>query len=213
MKRLVWSGLGAVLAIVVGSGAWALIRGAYAPPRAGAAYLETPRDYGTLPDFELAERSGRTIRREDLEGRFWVADFIFTRCTGVCPILSARMASLSRSLPGKVGLVSFSVDPTYDTPRVLTHYAKGYDAPPDRWLFLTGAREELYRLIGEGFLLSVAERPAEAAGDGELITHSDRFVILDPQARIRGYYHGTEEDSVRRLAADLERMLRDEPVH
>jgi cytochrome oxidase Cu insertion factor (SCO1/SenC/PrrC family) len=205
VPAIVWGGLLAVLALAVGAGALSLTR-----HQSAATVLETPGDYGTVPDFALTERSGRTLTRADLEGSYWVADFIFTRCRGICPLLTARMAGLAKRLPDDVRLVSFSVDPAHDTPEVLRHYADGVSArgaDPDRWLFVTGERDALHDLISDGFRLNVAERPeGDAAADGELITHSDRFVLVGPRGRIRGYYHGTEEESAARLARDIARL-------
>ena len=112
--------------------------------------------YGELPAFSLVNRDGRTIRLEDLEGRPWVADFIFTRCPASCPMMSARMARLERSLPEDLDalLVSISVDPEHDTPEVLERYAEKHQAP-ERWLFLTGEREDVRKLSVEGFKLGI----------------------------------------------------------
>jgi protein SCO1 len=213
----VWGGLAAVLLVVVAAGAWRLMRdvGAAGTARTGpqAGYLEGTGDLGAVPDFKLTERSGRTVTREDLAGHFWIADFIFTRCTGVCPVLGARMASLAKSLRSvpqaeELRFVSFSVDPEWDTPEVLSRYATGLGNVDSRWLFLTGPHDELYRLIGEGFHLSVAQAPPDAAA-GELITHSNRFVLVDPAGRIRAYYHGDDEESMTRLVRDLEKLRRE----
>ena len=176
-------------------GLWLLQRAPAPPPVLGA-----------VPDFSLTERSGRTVRRADLDGQPWVADFIFTRCTGMCPALSTQMREVRRRA-GEAGLaarfVSFSVDPTHDTPAVLAEYAPRFGAGDD-WLFLTGSRDALYDLIGAGFKLSVAERSAEAvAQGGELIAHSDRFVLVDGEGRIRGYYHGTDAAMPDQLLRDL----------
>jgi len=214
--RLAWGGLCAVLAIAVATGAWSLLRGS-AEAEAPAS-LETLGEYGSVPDFSLTERSGRPVSKSDLAGGFWVADFIFTRCNGICPVLTSRMSSLASaisSIPGgdQVRFVSFSVDPAWDTPEVLSAYAEtagGNVAAEGRWLFLTGSRDVLYRLIGEGFHLSVADRSADPQAQGELVTHSDRFVLVDPRGQIRAYYHGTDEDSVARLKRDLERLIRQE---
>jgi protein SCO1/2 len=106
-------------------------------------------------------------------------------------------------------LVSITVDPARDSAEALRAYAERYGADPDVWWFLTGERDALYELIGKGFLLSVAERSPEDAptGDGhDLITHSDRFVLVDREGRIRGYYHGTERESVDALIDDLETL-------
>jgi protein SCO1/2 len=173
---------------------------------AAVARAAPPPVLGAVPDFSLTERSGRTVRRADLAGQPWVADFIFTRCTGMCPALSTQMREVRRRA-GEAGLaarfVSLSVDPTHDTPAVLAEYARRFGAGDD-WLFLTGPRDALYALIGAGFKLRVAERSAEAvAQGGELIAHSDRFVLVDGEGRIRGYYHGTDATMPDLLLRDL----------
>lgn len=218
LRGLIWGGLGLVLAFVVAAGTWNLLQGTTARQaadgRPGAGVLEGPDDFGAVDPFTLTERSGRTVTLEDLSGSWWIADFIFTRCTGICPILTTRMASLGRRLPElpageNVRFVSFTVDPDWDTPEVLDAYARqaaAGGADLGRWLFLTGPRDVMYRLIGESFRLNVAERGDEPAAEGELITHSDRFVLVDPEGRIRGYYHGTDEESVARLVQDLESL-------
>jgi protein SCO1/2 len=203
-ERVVWVGLGLVLVAVIGAGVWSLWRGA---PGTGEGSLPV---LGVVPDFTLTERSGRSVSRADLDGSPWVANFVFTSCAGVCPLLSMRMAEIRRTLDAeqvRARSVSFSVDPSRDSVAVLRDYAARYDADPATWLFVTGGREPLYRLITEGFKLSVAERspPPTGAAD-ELITHSDRFVLVDAAGRIRGYYRGTDEDLVPRLVADLRRL-------
>jgi protein SCO1/2 len=202
VERAVWLGLGAIIAVVMLSGLWWML--ARSPDGAG------PPVISALPPFALTERSGRPISRDDLAGQPWVADFIFTRCSGMCPALSARMAELRRQLRERrlnARLVSFSVDPTHDTPEVLRTYASRFGADDDGWLFVTGRRDALYDLIGQGFRLSVAERSADAADDGgELITHSDRFVLVDAEGRIRGYYHGMDADAVPALLRDLAKL-------
>lgn len=167
-----------------------------------------PPELGAVPEFTLTEQSGREIRRADLDGTPWVADFIFTRCTGMCPALTSRMVDV-RSRIADAGLraraVSFSVDPTHDTPAVLRAYARRHGADDDDWLFVTGPRDALYALIGDGFRLSVSERgpDAVAAQGGELIAHSDRFVLVDGRGRIRGYYHGLDAGMPEALLRDL----------
>lgn len=155
---------------------------------------------GTLPPFSLTERAGRSVSAADLAGQVWIADFIFTRCPDICPALTAQMARLQTTLPpasDPVRLVSFSVDPAHDTPAVLRDYATRSGAR-DGWLFLTGSRDQLALLLREGFRLAFADDgPASAP-----ITHSDRFVLVDRELRIRGYYHGTEPGALGRLARD-----------
>jgi len=100
--------------------------------------------------------------------------------------------------------VTFTVDPTRDDPQTLQRYADGFAADPTRWLFVTGDRDEVERLVRDGFRLSIAELPpGERERSPEPITHSDRFALVDAQLRIRGYYHGTDPDDVARLERDL----------
>src|SRR5713101_367446 len=100
-------------------------------------------DLGPVGDFSLTERSGQTVSRADLRGKVWVASFLFTRCCTGCPQITATLAQLQKELQGQpdVILVSFSVDPEHDTPKVLKDYAKEWGADPKRWLFLTGKQE------------------------------------------------------------------------
>ncbi len=167
--------------------------------------------YGTVPPFSLTERSGRTVTQADLAGRIWVADFIFTRCGTICPALSGTMARLQSRLRGQGGqrprLVSFSVDPAADTPAVLRDYAHRFGADAEQWLFLTGKREELYDLIDKGFHLGVAQRDEKGVTDpNQLITHTDRFVLVDRKLRIRGYYRGLEAAAVDDILRDVARL-------
>jgi protein SCO1/2 len=204
-RRLVWAGLIGVLGVVAAMGVLSLLERA---PRGGTRALQ---DLGEVPPFRLVERSGRTVSRDELLGSPWIADFVFTRCAGVCPVLSARMARLQEKLqvggaPSSLRLVSFSVDPAHDTPDVLRAYAERYGASERGWLFLTGEREALHALIKDGFRLSVAERDDPGGDPNEMITHSDRFVLVDRGGHIRGYYHGTDEESVARLVDDVTRL-------
>ncbi len=162
---------------------------------------------GDLPHFSLIERSGELVDSEQLRGKVWIADFIFTHCPDFCPALTARMAQLQKRLPvdaDPVRLVSFSVDPVRDSPAVLTAYAQRAGAQP-HWLFLTGPRDTLAGLLRDGFRVAYADDgPASAP-----ITHSDRFVLVDRGLRLRGYYHGNEPQDVERLAVDAEALRRE----
>jgi protein SCO1/2 len=164
---------------------------------------------GTVPPFTLTERSERPVSATDLLGSVWVADFVFTRCPDVCPLLSTRMASLQEPLAtgdDPVRLVSVSVDPAHDTPPVLAAYAERYRAGPD-WLFLTGPRDAVAGLLRDGFRVAFADDGPPTAP----ITHSDRFVLVDRQLRIRGYYHGNDRADVDRLIADARAVRAERP--
>ena len=165
-------------------------------------------DLGTAPDFQLTERSGNSFSRADLAGSVWIADFIFTRCPGLCPLLSTRMATLQQQIQNTtdrpVRLVSFSVDPDWDTPERLREYANRYQAHPDLWVFLTGPAQTMLQIITKGFHLGVMAAPA---GSPEPIIHSDRLVLVDSSFRIRGYYHGSAQEDFNRLQHDIGVLL------
>jgi protein SCO1/2 len=166
--------------------------------------------YGTVPDFSLTAEDGRNVSLNDLSGKFFVVDFIFTRCAGTCPIMSRQMQVLQGefvNLPD-IRLVSITVDPDYDTQEVLQRYAKQYGSTPHKWTFLTGEKSSIHQLAQKGFRLGISEEDGTAA---EPIIHSTKFVLVDQQRRIRGYYDGTEEESVQQLIVDIKRLVKESP--
>jgi protein SCO1/2 len=199
--------LAAALMLFAAAALWAIgsglaRRGAAASPLRGAGG-DLPV-LGQVPDFTLVASDGRPFGRSDLDGKPWVVDFIFTTCAGVCPRLSARMASLQDEIPPGARLVSITVDPATDTPEVLRAYAGRYGARPDRWVFLTGDAGAIYRLSADGFRLAAGESPAwdPAVDDGPFF-HSSRIVLVDAAGRIRGYYDGDDPGEMRRLQESL----------
>jgi protein SCO1/2 len=162
---------------------------------------------GTIPAFSLLDQHGQSFDATRLAERIWVADFIFTRCAGQCLAMAAQMEMLQQRLGGAedVVLVSFSVDPEYDAPEVLSRYAAERHAQADRWIFLTGDRAVIFRLSRDGFRLGVAETGGTEA---EPILHSTRLVLVDGAGRIRGYYDGTDPSSVEQVLASIERLRR-----
>ncbi|HYG63264.1 MAG TPA: SCO family protein [Thermoanaerobaculia bacterium] len=194
LRWLLWSLLVVALVAVAAAAAVQWLRNPDAPPV-----------MGQVPDFSLTNRDGSTVRLADLAGAPWIADFVFTRCNGSCPLMSLRMQRLNRELPPDLGvrLVSITVDPDYDTPQILQAYAESFSAP-GRWLFLTGAKEEVYGLIRQGFKLALDPSPPPGAATAEEpIIHSTRFVLVDGRGQIRGYYGAFDEEAMARLAEDL----------
>jgi protein SCO1/2 len=162
---------------------------------------EKPRElpiYGQVPDFELTTQAGTRFSARELSGKIWVADFIYTTCTGPCPLMSARMRRVQTAIP-EILLLSFSVDPEHDTPEALTAYARRYQAGHN-WYFLTGAKETLQMLSRDTFKLSDLG-----------LTHSTRFVLVDQKGRIRGYYGTTDDSTIRTLLSDV-RQLQKHPL-
>jgi len=165
--------------------------------------------YGAVPDFSLTERSGEKVSLAELRGKIWIADFIYTSCTDTCPLQTAMMAKLQVEYSSKPNfqLVSVTVDPERDTPQTLSRYAARHNADAKRWFFLTGQRDRIIRLIQDGFHLSVAAPPSGAESTGT-IPHSPRFVLIDKDARIRGYYDSRELEAFVRLKNDVETLLK-----
>ena len=186
-------------ALVAGSAALvAVLRLASAPPLPVL---------GSVPAFSLTTHEGRPLSRSSLVGRAWVAAFVFTRCGGICPAMTSRMARLQKEVPAGTRLVSFTVDPRNDTPETLARYAKEFRAGPD-WLFVTGTQEALLALAVAGFKLAAFEVPPEerrAGGDGPFL-HSSKLVLVDAAGQARGYYDSADEGAVRRLLDDLGRL-------
>lgn len=168
--------------------------------------LEGLGAFGMVPDFSLTERSGKPFGLVDLRDKVWIANFIYTHCEDTCPLQSAEMARLQDDLADKanVKLVSISVDPERDTPRALSRYAERFKADPDRWLFLTGKKKEIYHLAQEGFHLSAAPAP-DVGQESDEILHSSRFVLVDGQ-QIRGYYESNDAEALGRLRRDLKKL-------
>lgn len=168
----------------------------------------TMANYGTVPQFEFTNQNGQPFGSAQLQGKIWIADFIFTSCPGPCPMISSRMSELQRPLEkSDVHLVSFTVDPETDTPEVLRGYAERLHAREGRWDFLTGPEAPLYGLIKSGFKLGVSDG-AEELG---VPVHSTRAALVDRTGTIRGYYDMTAPDAVTKLLADTSHLLREQP--
>jgi cytochrome oxidase Cu insertion factor (SCO1/SenC/PrrC family) len=155
VKRPWWLWGVCVLVTLVGVGLYLRVSLESVSRRAGH---DLPRLW-EVPDFALIERSGQPVTRADLLGKVWIASFIFTRCVEECPLVSNHMARLQDVFAAEpdVRLVSITVDPAYDTPEVLTRYAQSFAAQPQRWLFLTGDKATIYRLVREGFRLGLMD--------------------------------------------------------
>ncbi len=203
LRFALWSGLAIVLAGIVGAAAWSWSGGA--DDGEGPPLPIGP----TIPAFSLIGADGRTITNADLSGSVWLADFVFTRCSGPCPTLSARMQSLQLALADRpeVKLVTFTLDPKNDTPSVLADYARRFHADPDRWWFLTGSDEAaMHDLIENGLKQTVI--PAQ--GDQQII-HSEYIIVIDRAGRIRSAHGGLDPDSKRLLLRDVKTLLAEPP--
>ncbi len=171
---------------------------------------ETPLpDLGAIHRFELTDQLGRDFSADELRGRAWLANFIFTRCLTICPALTGQMREIqeeTRELGDRFQLVSFSVDPDFDTPEILKEYARQHRADEENWSFLTGPLEELRLTIVEGFKIVMAR----VGDDYRNSFHGSHFVLVDGAGRIRAYYDPKDEDFVERVGRGVRSLLAEE---
>ncbi len=193
-----------VLAAWAGFFLWSALFGGPQVPEPGKEPL---RVYGPIDAFDLLDQDGNPFRREDLLGKVWVVDFFFTRCHTLCPQLTLKMDHLARGWhrENRLHFLSISVDPEFDRPEILKSYAHEHDIPLSRWTLATGDKTAIRDLSQKTFKLGMGIK-MDAGGD---ITHSSRFVLVDADGRIRGYYNALDDDDLRGLDRDLNALFRE----
>lgn len=169
---------------------------------------ETMQDtvYHTIADFSFINQNGKTIANEYVDGKVYVADFFFTTCPTICPIMKKEMLRVFEKYKDNPDfkILSHSIDPTYDTQEVLGDYAKKLGIEDDNtWNFLTGEPEKIYEIGQTSYLTTAMEDQAEPGG----FLHSGAFVLVDKQGHIRAVYDGTKSDQVDRLIKDIPGLL------
>lgn len=206
-----WGALLALLAssVFLGGGAFALpcargSQGAASP----AAYSD--QRFTAVPPFTFVERSGKSVSLDDLLGSPWIAVPFYARCMGPCPSMTGDLrAQVYPQLAGTdVRMVSFSVDPAFDTPEVLEEWAARFSVPDDRWLFLTGAPAEMEAFVREGLKVALARSDDPTVEIGLAITHATRLPVIDIEGRIAGWYTCAGDDLTREeLQANMSLMV------
>jgi protein SCO1/2 len=167
-----------------------------ADPNAGAAL----KALYPAPHFTLTDQDGRHFSDQQLLGHPWVADFVFTTCSSLCPMMSAQMSALQAKLPKDVKLVSFSVDPAHDTPAVLKEYGTKLHAEAGRWTFLTGDEKTLERVVG-----AMKLHFAPAQGNTPL-QHDEHFVLIDAAGNIHDFYDSFVPQDMDALVHDADSL-------
>ena len=158
-------------------------------------------EIGNIPQFEFTNSDGNTVTLDNLKGKVWVADFIFTTCTMACPMMTGNMNIVHKKFKknDNVRLVSISVYPEFDTPEVLKNYASQYDADTEKWLFLTGKEDAVKDIIRDGFKIGDYE---------DIIFHSEKFALVDKKGIIRAYYNGMKSEDMKQLKKDIDVLLK-----
>ena len=183
-------------------------------PVSGADYVEESSESNLIPpdhprqliDFQLTDRTERTVTRSDLNGKILVVDFLFTSCSLTCPAVNhqmARIQQLTTNLPD-VKLVSLTVDPRDDTPAALEKYGERFGADTNRWLFLTGDKAQLYDLIGTSFL-SLDTNDAFGYMPGSF-AHTERIAVVDANGRLRGYFDGLNQNTAAAVVNEITKL-------
>lgn len=159
---------------------------------------------GPLPEFSLIDQDAEAFTLDSMKGDLWVSAFVFTHCRSTCPRLTAHMRGLQARLADvpAASFVSVSVDPRNDTPDVLKAYMSENELDERNWRFITGDEQAIRDLVVDGFKVGLGDDESRAAGADDIM-HSNSFVLVDADARVRGYYRANNDG-----IADLERDLR-----
>lgn len=162
--------------------------------------------YQTIPDFKTVNQYGDSITSKNLDGKIYVADFFFTTCPSICPIMHRNMLNVYGAYKNDkdIRIISYTIDPKHDSVNVLKSYADKLGIAGNSWWLLQGKKEEIYKL-SESYLVRKPEEDAK-----QLFIHDGYFILVDKQKRIRGTYDGTVPDQVNRLIADI-KTLKAEP--
>ena len=209
-RKLFRSGLVLVL-LFVGYGLFLINRsgsgGSGAPSTAPLPVLRT------ISSMDLVDQEGEPVNLQTFRGQPWFANIIFTRCPGPCARMTQKMRQLQEALPAEaseVQLVSLTTDPDFDTPEVLSQYARKFQADTQSWKFLTGTKEEIVRVSTQEWLLVMLEKgEAERESPNDIFLHSTLTVLMDGLGRIRGTYEILEEGQLEEALADLQRLLQE----
>ncbi|HZO86097.1 MAG TPA: SCO family protein [Verrucomicrobiae bacterium] len=164
------------------------IAGAFIYKRLQTAPVSLPI-IGPVGEFALTNQHGKTVSAADLRGKVWIANIVFTRCAGPCPLMTKAMKEIQDSTDPRVRLVTLTTDPDNDTPEVLKRYGEKFGADFNRWSFLTGSKDQIARLAVNGLKLVAQEKPAaERESPADLFIHSTLFVIVDQAGNLRAAY-------------------------
>ncbi|REG84464.1 SCO family protein [Algoriphagus antarcticus] len=162
--------------------------------------------YHKIADFSFTNQEGKTISNADVNGKVYVADFFFTTCPTICPIMKKEMLRVFDKFGDNPNfkILSHTIDPNHDTQEVLKDYAQKLGVEDDNtWNFLTGDSEKIYE-IGQTSYITTAQADQNEPGG---FLHSGAFLLIDQKGHIRGVYDGTKADQVDKLIADIPKLL------
>ncbi|WP_242203492.1 SCO family protein [Aestuariivivens insulae] len=169
--------------------------------------MQYQKKYHKIADFSLTNQNGKTISQNDYEGKIYVADFFFTTCQTICPIMTDHMVDIQNKIinDDEVMLLSHSVTPEIDTVAQLKRYAKKKGVIDSKWNLVTGDKKQIYDLARKSYL-AVKDNPY--AGDYDMI-HTENFMLIDKKRQIRGFYDGTNPEDIDRLLEDIKHLKKE----
>jgi protein SCO1 len=167
-------------------------------------------DEGTVAPFNLIDERGQPFGDEAMRGKISIVSFIFTRCDTICPVLAMKLERIQEKTFDRgreIKLVSFSVDPKHDTPEKLAAFAKQYRADPERWRFVTGDHDAVYKLVEGSFMISMMRLPDKPSGVPD-ISHQGLFLLVDKALHIRGIYDANDIQRLDEMMSDARYLAR-----
>jgi len=213
-KNTAYIGISAVILIF---GIWAVPKIVATFSKPDMAYiLNQEKEPTKVPAFSFTDQNGKTITNKDYEGKVYVAEFFFTTCPSICPIMNRNMVKVQNEFYGNpdLGIASFTINPELDTPEVLKEYADKYKVTNPNWHMLTGDKAAIYKLANEGFHIYAGE----SLDSDEVFEHSGLFALIDQEGNIRSrydengnaliYYDGLETEGIQMLIEDINILLK-----
>lgn len=183
----------------------------YAPARVSAelvdSTLQYKKKYHTIADFSLTNQNGKTITQTDYKNKIYVADFFFTTCQTICPIMTNNMVEIQKEIlnDDDIMLLSHSVTPEIDTVAQLKRYALKKGVNDKKWNLVTGDKKQIYELARKSYL-AVKDNPY--AGPYDMV-HTENFMLIDKKRQIRGFYDGTNTEDINRLLNDIKHLKKE----
>ncbi|MCF2443353.1 SCO family protein [Dyadobacter sp. CY345] len=162
-------------------------------------------EYPRIPDYTFVNHKNQPFTQKQMEGKIYVADFFFTTCPTICPVMKSNMLTVLEHFKGnsQVGILSHTIDPEHDTPDVLGKYADDLGLKGNMWQFVTGDREKIYDIGQKHYMVSAMADPDEPGG----FIHSGAFILVDKNRYVRGIYDGTSKESTAKLIEDMAVLL------
>ncbi len=169
--------------------------------------IQHVKKYHKIADFSLINQNGKTVTQDDYKDKIYVADFFFTTCGTICPIMTDNMRDIQKEImdDADVMLLSHSVTPKIDSVEQLKRYARRKGVDDEKWNLVTGDKKHIYELARKSYLAV----KTNGNGDEYDMIHTENFMLIDKERQIRGFYDGTDREAISKLLKDIEKLKRE----